>query len=64
MLVILQSVLGVPPVTNERFDSELRYQVILSLASALREAGLVDQHELAVIESLMREKYQPVFQAA
>lgn len=63
MPVILQSVLGVPPVANERFDSELRYQVILSLASALMKAGLVDQHELAVIESLMREKYQPVFQA-
>lgn len=61
MLAISQTVLEVIPVTQERFRDELRYQVMLCFASALRDAGIVDQNDISVIETLLREKYQPVF---
>ena len=46
--------------SKEQFDRERFYQATLSVARAMNRKGLITEEELAVIDTKMREKYQPL----
>ena len=44
---------------NNQFTSELKYQSIMSVVRKLLEEGLIDETDYNIIDTNMKEKYQP-----
>ena len=45
---------------EEQFSSELTYQVSLTMAKDLLQAGLISHEEFSKMRALLLEKYNPV----
>jgi hypothetical protein len=48
-------------VTEDQFEREKRYQLILAIARKMVRDGVLSAGDLTEIEGMMREKYRPVF---
>lgn len=48
------------PMNEEQFSSELDYQVSLTMAKNLLQAGLISDEEFSKMRALLLEKYTPV----
>ena len=46
---------------EEQFEAEKDYQASLHLAKALLQRGLLTEEEYAIIDTKLREQYQPLF---
>ena len=46
--------------TQEEFDKELRYQVIMHFVRKMLEEGLISEEEYCQIDTKYREKFLPV----
>ncbi len=44
---------------NNQFASELKYQSIMSVVRKMLEEGLIDEADYNIIDTNMKEKYQP-----
>ena len=44
---------------NNQFTSELKYQSVMSLIRKMLEEGLIDDADYIIIDTNMKEKYQP-----
>lgn len=44
---------------NNQFTSELKYQSIMSVVRKMLEEGLIDEADYTIIDTNMKEKYQP-----
>ena len=49
--------------TEKQFEREKRYQIILAIARKMVAAGVITNADFHEIESMMREKYRPIFYA-
>lgn len=43
------------------FNKEETYQLTMHFTRQMREKGLITDSELQVIETMMRQRYQPIF---
>ena len=50
--------------TQERFECEHHYQVMLVVFRNMRKQGILSESDLAVAEKYLREKYRPIFTTA
>ncbi len=50
--------------TPDQFDREVRYQTMVAISRTMLEKGLISPDDFEKIESVLREKYQPIFEAA
>jgi hypothetical protein len=46
--------------SNEQFDRERKYQIMLSVAAEMLKNGVITANEFAIIDTKMREKYRPI----
>ena len=44
---------------NNQFTSELKYQSVMSVVRKMLEEGLLDETDYTIIDTNMKEKYQP-----
>mgnify|MGYP007107244269 CR=1 FL=1 len=44
---------------NNQFTSELKYQSVMSVVRKMLEEGLIDEADYTIIDTNMKEKYQP-----
>ena len=47
--------------SEEQFEAEKDYQASLHLAKTLLQRGLLTEEEYAIIDTKLREQYQPLF---
>lgn len=47
--------------TEEQFEREKLYQASMNLFKIMLEKGLITEEQYAIIDTKMREKYQPIF---
>ena len=47
--------------TKEQFDREKKYQATLSVARAMFCAGILTPDDVSEIDTMMRDKYRPLF---
>ena len=46
--------------TEEQFDREKRYQASMNMFQAMLKDGIITEEQYAIIDTKMREKYQPI----
>lgn len=49
--------------TEDQFEREKRYQMILAIARFMVKSSIITKEDFIVIEGMMREKYRPIFYA-
>ena len=47
--------------SEEQFEAEKDYQASIHLAKTLRQKGLLTEEDYAIIDTKLREQYQPLF---
>jgi hypothetical protein len=47
--------------TKEQFECEKKYQAMLSVTRAMLRAGILIPDDVSEIDTMMRDKYRPLF---
>ena len=61
MNVILKIGSEAAKMNEDTFNKEETYQLTMHFVRQMKEKGLITDSELQVIETMMRQKYQPIF---
>ena len=52
---------SVMPVNDDQFEREKLYQATMSMFRSMLKNDLITKEQYAIIDTKMREKYQPIF---
>lgn len=58
---ISQTASEVPPMNEGQFEREKLYQASMNMFQAMLKDGIITEEQYAIIDTKMREKYQPIF---
>lgn len=57
----LNDFVEVARMSEDQFRNEMRYRVTMSLARSMLEKGMISEEEYRKFDTIMLEKYHPIF---
>lgn len=59
---VVENVISLPgaPINAARFENEKKYRVSMKVASSMLTSGIITNEEYAIIDTKIREKFQPI----